>query len=168
MRDVLVIAVNEHYEDVLPRVTCPVELVWGDDDTAAPLTVAERALSSVRRGGGAYHRARCRPPHPAHRGAGAGVRPSTHISRPPPCAMSLVIPLLCLAASAVTAPRWLRIAQREHYLPRSVTRFAIRWWSTGQFNLLLALGAVTAALSALSLSVMALVTAAITVVAPPA
>jgi pimeloyl-ACP methyl ester carboxylesterase len=45
MRDVLVIAVNEHYEDILPRVTCPVELVWGDDDTAAPLSVAERAAA---------------------------------------------------------------------------------------------------------------------------
>jgi UDP-N-acetylmuramoyl-tripeptide--D-alanyl-D-alanine ligase len=80
--------------------------------------------------------------------------------------MSFVIPLLCLAASAVAAPRWLRIAQREHYLPRSVTRFAIRWWSTGQVNLLLAAGAVTAALSAFSFSVMALVTAGIIVVAP--
>jgi len=45
MRDVLVMAVNEHYEDVLPRVMCPVELVWGDDDTAAPLAIAEAALS---------------------------------------------------------------------------------------------------------------------------
>src|SRR5262245_65302210 len=80
--------------------------------------------------------------------------------------MSFVIPLLCLAASVVAAPRWLRIAQREHYLPRSVTRFAIRWWSTGQVNLLLALGAVTAALSAFSLSVMALVTAVVIVVGP--
>jgi pimeloyl-ACP methyl ester carboxylesterase len=45
MRDVLVIAVNENYESVLPRVTCPVELVWGDDDTAAPLAMAEEAVS---------------------------------------------------------------------------------------------------------------------------
>jgi pimeloyl-ACP methyl ester carboxylesterase len=51
MRDVLVIAVNEHYEHVLPLVTCPVELVWGDDDTAAPLATAERAVSLF--GGGA-------------------------------------------------------------------------------------------------------------------
>ncbi len=80
--------------------------------------------------------------------------------------MSFVIPILCLAASAVAAPRWLRIAQREHYHPRSVTRFAIRWWGTGQVNLLLAAGAVTAALSAFSLSVMALVTAGIIVLAP--
>jgi pimeloyl-ACP methyl ester carboxylesterase len=45
MRDVLVIAVNEHYEDLLPGIRCPVELVWGDDDTAAPLSGAERARS---------------------------------------------------------------------------------------------------------------------------
>ena len=45
MRDVLVIAVNEHYEDLLPAITCPVELVWGDDDTAAPVATAQRARS---------------------------------------------------------------------------------------------------------------------------
>ena len=43
MRDVLVAAVNEDYADLLPRITCPVELVWGDDDTAAPLAMAQRA-----------------------------------------------------------------------------------------------------------------------------
>ncbi len=80
--------------------------------------------------------------------------------------MDLFIPILCLAASLAAAPRWLRIAQREHYLPRSVTRFAVRWWNAGQVNLLLAVGAVTASLSAFSLSVMALVTAVIIVVAP--
>jgi UDP-N-acetylmuramoyl-tripeptide--D-alanyl-D-alanine ligase len=80
--------------------------------------------------------------------------------------VDLLIPILCLAASLVAAPRWLRIAQREHYLPRSVTRFAIRWWSAGEVNLLLALAALTASLSAFSLSVMALVTAVLTVVAP--
>jgi pimeloyl-ACP methyl ester carboxylesterase len=45
MRDVLVMAVNEHYQEILPDVRCPVELVWGDDDTAAPLDDAERAAS---------------------------------------------------------------------------------------------------------------------------
>jgi pimeloyl-ACP methyl ester carboxylesterase len=43
MRDVLVTVVNEDYGDVLPAITCPVELVWGDDDTAAPLADVERA-----------------------------------------------------------------------------------------------------------------------------
>jgi pimeloyl-ACP methyl ester carboxylesterase len=45
MRDTLVIAVNENYADLLGRIDCPVDLVWGDDDTAAPLTVAERAVA---------------------------------------------------------------------------------------------------------------------------
>jgi pimeloyl-ACP methyl ester carboxylesterase len=43
MRDVLVRVVNEDYESLLPRIACPVTLVWGDDDTAAPLSGAERA-----------------------------------------------------------------------------------------------------------------------------
>jgi len=41
MRDVHVRLVNEAYDAVLREITCPVELVWGDDDTAAPLDVAQ-------------------------------------------------------------------------------------------------------------------------------
>ena len=47
MRDVLVRVVNETYEEQLRSVRCPVELVWGDDDTAAPLEVAERAAEML-------------------------------------------------------------------------------------------------------------------------
>jgi pimeloyl-ACP methyl ester carboxylesterase len=43
MRDVFVRVVNESYEDQLAAVRCPVELVWGDDDTEAPIAVAEQA-----------------------------------------------------------------------------------------------------------------------------
>lgn len=35
--------------------------------------------------------------------------------------MNLVIQALCLAVTVAGAPRWLRVAQREHYLPGSVT-----------------------------------------------
>jgi UDP-N-acetylmuramoyl-tripeptide--D-alanyl-D-alanine ligase len=35
---------------------------------------------------------------------------------------------LCVAATGVAGVRWLRVAQREHYLPGSATRFARRWW----------------------------------------
>ncbi len=45
MRDVLVRSVNEEYHDQLARITCPVELVWGQDDTAAPVEIAEQAAS---------------------------------------------------------------------------------------------------------------------------
>ena len=43
MREVLVKAVNESYEPQLTSITCPTELVWGDDDSAATPDVARRA-----------------------------------------------------------------------------------------------------------------------------
>ena len=36
-----------------------------------------------------------------------------------------------LIAAVLSGIRWLRVAQREHYLPGSVVRFARRWWSLG-------------------------------------
>jgi len=45
MRDILVTAVNETYEDQLRDITCPVELLWGSNDTAAPVEVARAAES---------------------------------------------------------------------------------------------------------------------------
>jgi pimeloyl-ACP methyl ester carboxylesterase len=47
MRDVFVKVVNEPYDELLRRLTQPVELVWGDDDGEVPLAVAERAVSVV-------------------------------------------------------------------------------------------------------------------------
>lgn len=43
MREVLVKAVNEDYRDLLPRVVAPVRLVWGAQDTAAPLPMVQEA-----------------------------------------------------------------------------------------------------------------------------
>ncbi len=45
MRNVLVTVTNEDYEAQLRAVSCPVELVWGELDTAAPLEMARRAAS---------------------------------------------------------------------------------------------------------------------------
>jgi UDP-N-acetylmuramoyl-tripeptide--D-alanyl-D-alanine ligase len=39
-----------------------------------------------------------------------------------------VLTLAGIAGSGLAAIRWLRVAQREHYLAGSVTRFAVRWW----------------------------------------
>ncbi|MHB8681974.1 MAG: alpha/beta fold hydrolase [Acidimicrobiales bacterium] len=47
MRDVLVRVVNERYDDALARLSCPVELVWADDDIEAPLSVAEALAERV-------------------------------------------------------------------------------------------------------------------------
>ncbi len=43
MRDILVRAVAETYEDELASVAAPVHLLWGDADTDVPLEVARRA-----------------------------------------------------------------------------------------------------------------------------
>lgn len=40
----------------------------------------------------------------------------------------------CLMASIPAALRWLRVAQREHYLAPSSTRFAWRWWNSRWLN----------------------------------
>ncbi|HLJ07432.1 MAG TPA: UDP-N-acetylmuramoyl-tripeptide--D-alanyl-D-alanine ligase, partial [Acidimicrobiia bacterium] len=43
----------------------------------------------------------------------------------------------CWASLAAAGARWLRVAQREHYLPGSASRFAARWWLGIRGNLLL-------------------------------
>ena len=42
MRDILVRTLAEDYAAAIAAVRCPVELVWGDHDTAAPLATAEQ------------------------------------------------------------------------------------------------------------------------------
>lgn len=51
MRDVLVTAVNESYEELLARLRVPVSMVWGDRDREVPVAVAERALELIRSAG---------------------------------------------------------------------------------------------------------------------
>ncbi|MGI8516641.1 MAG: hypothetical protein ACR2NT_16215, partial [Acidimicrobiia bacterium] len=36
--------------------------------------------------------------------------------------------------AALASIRWLRVAQREHYLPPAVSRFAWRWWKVSPLN----------------------------------
>lgn len=50
MRQVHGRVVAESYEAELGRISCPVTLVWGDDDTTVPLAVAEAALARLRAG----------------------------------------------------------------------------------------------------------------------
>ena len=47
MRAVLVKVLGEDYEELLGRLSLPVDLVWGELDTAAPLEAARRALALV-------------------------------------------------------------------------------------------------------------------------
>ncbi|MBW3614994.1 MAG: UDP-N-acetylmuramoyl-tripeptide--D-alanyl-D-alanine ligase [Actinobacteria bacterium] len=65
--------------------------------------------------------------------------------------MTLFATAACLVATALAGLRWLRVAQREHYLVGSCSRFAVRWWFGLGFNRLLAVGvAVNVVLSTIS------------------
>ena len=48
MRSVLVRIVNESYEEDLAHITCPVELVWGANDTVVSVEVAREASALLR------------------------------------------------------------------------------------------------------------------------
>lgn len=58
--------------------------------------------------------------------------------------MTGVIWAAAALAWALAMLRWLRVAQREHYLPWSVVRFAVRWWSVDAVNLVLGVAGATA------------------------
>ena len=64
--------------------------------------------------------------------------------------MKLFAVLVGLAAAGAGGLRWLRVAQREHYLPGSVSRFALRWWQLGANRLLAVAGVLGVVLSARS------------------
>jgi UDP-N-acetylmuramoyl-tripeptide--D-alanyl-D-alanine ligase len=51
--------------------------------------------------------------------------------------MTLALISLCVLGAIPSGLRWLRVAQREHYLAPSTTRFAVRWWSSGAANIVL-------------------------------
>jgi len=50
MRDVLVMVVNETYEEILPTIECPTRLLWGANDTDVPTSIAEAALDLLPNG----------------------------------------------------------------------------------------------------------------------
>ena len=49
--------------------------------------------------------------------------------------MTWLLVAACVLASVPSGLRWLRVAQREHYIPGEVTRFAWRWWRTDPANI---------------------------------
>jgi len=55
-----------------------------------------------------------------------------------------VIQLLCLLVAVAGAPRWLRVAQREHYLPGSVTWTEQLWLSRSRASIALWVGVLVA------------------------
>jgi UDP-N-acetylmuramoyl-tripeptide--D-alanyl-D-alanine ligase len=74
--------------------------------------------------------------------------------------------VVCALAIAYSGPRWLRVAQREHYLVDSVSRFALRWWTRVPVNLAVLAIAVAGLLLSSRWPAGALATAAAVAVGP--
>lgn len=55
--------------------------------------------------------------------------------------MTWLLATACAVASIPAGLRWLRVAQREHYLAGTVSRFAWRWWRSTPLNNVLGLAA---------------------------
>ncbi len=79
----------------------------------------------------------------------------------------LIGAVVCGLALFPAGARWLRVAQREHYLPGSTSRFAWRWWSSRPLALPMAVVAVAAAGIAFASPLASLATAAVAIVGPP-
>jgi UDP-N-acetylmuramoyl-tripeptide--D-alanyl-D-alanine ligase len=75
---------------------------------------------------------------------------------------------LVVSAGAIVLSdlRWLRVAQREHYLPGATVRFARRWWLAGTANRAVFIVAVAAALVSVWYAPAAFVSAAAAAGAP--
>ena len=73
---------------------------------------------------------------------------------------------LGLVAILVSSLRWLRVAQREHYLPKSTCTFAIRWWRSDRENLAIFVIGFGALLLSLFFAFGLVVTAFVALIAP--
>ena len=74
--------------------------------------------------------------------------------------------VVCVAACIPAGLRWLRVAQREHYLTGSVTLFAVRWWRSTAANRFGAAVGLAAAVASLWLPLVGILTAAVVVAGP--
>ncbi len=81
--------------------------------------------------------------------------------------LALIATIGCSLALLPAGARWLRVAQREHYIAGSATRFALRWWGGTRPALLMAVVAVAAAGIAFGYPIVALATAVVVVAGPP-
>jgi UDP-N-acetylmuramoyl-tripeptide--D-alanyl-D-alanine ligase len=82
-------------------------------------------------------------------------------------ALDIGVVASAVGAAALAGLRWLRVAQREHYLAGSVTRFALRWWwGAVSFNRLLGMMAILGFLVTLSFSPAGFAPAAVVAVGP--
>ena len=71
LRKTMVSLVNTDLYDILPNIKCPTLLIWGENDTATPLSDAKRIESAIPDAGlcvlkGTGHYSFCEKPYEAH------------------------------------------------------------------------------------------------------
>ncbi len=76
------------------------------------------------------------------------------------------IAVAAAVAFAVSMVRWVRVAQREHYLPGSTSRFALRWWTVKPINVAAIVVAVVGIVLTLWAPLWGLVPAAVCIAGP--
>jgi UDP-N-acetylmuramoyl-tripeptide--D-alanyl-D-alanine ligase len=81
-------------------------------------------------------------------------------------ALAWVAYAACTLALLPAGARWLRVAQREHYLAGSATRFALRWWASEPGNIALAFVGVAGLALSFAWPLAALAAAAVAAVGP--
>ena len=74
--------------------------------------------------------------------------------------------VLCVAATVPAGLRWLRVAQREHYLAGSASRFAVRWWTAERSSVILLVAAAVAAVESVFWPVAGVVVALVVAAGP--
>ncbi len=82
-------------------------------------------------------------------------------------ALGIAAGAVCCLALAPGALRWLRVAQREHYLSGSVSRFAWRWWSAAPLSLAMSVVAVAGLIASIFVPGAAMAVAVVIAVGPP-
>ena len=80
--------------------------------------------------------------------------------------MQVAITVSAFLVGVGTSVRWIRVAQREHYIPGSTTRFALRWWRARPMNVILGCTALVAAVISWGYWPAALVAIAVPAVGP--
>jgi UDP-N-acetylmuramoyl-tripeptide--D-alanyl-D-alanine ligase len=80
--------------------------------------------------------------------------------------LAWIATVVAIAAIGCAGMRWLRVAQREHYLPGRVSLFAWRWWSLTPLNRPAALVALACLLASAWIPIAGVVTAAVVISGP--
>ena len=81
-------------------------------------------------------------------------------------ALGWLCTVVVAGAGLASGVRWLRVAQREHYVAGSVSRFALRWWRSSPLNAALATSALAGAVASGFVPGAALVCAVAVMVGP--